>query len=96
MAVALVLRFEGLGQDNYDAVMKELGFDGPGATGPEGIVSHTAGKSANGWCVVDIWESEAPLTKFSESTLGPAFAKVGDVPEPTVTAFQVHNRYPAG
>ena len=96
MAVTFVLQLDNMVQDKYDAVMKELGLDQPGATWPEGILSHTAGKTANGWCVLDIWESEAAFGKFSETTLGTAFGKVGGISEPTVTTIQVYNRYPAG
>jgi hypothetical protein len=57
-------------------------------------VTHSAGKTATGWCVVDVWESEAHFGKFRETRLGPAFAKVGGIPEPKVTTFQVYNRFP--
>ncbi len=54
MSVAFVLQFDNMGQDKYEAVMRELGLDRLGANWPEGILGHTAGKTANGWCVVDI------------------------------------------
>ena len=96
MSVAFVMQFDNIGQDKYDAVMKELGLDRLGAKWPEGVLGHTAGKSANGWCVVDIWESEGAFGKFRETRLGPALMKVGGIPEPQVTTFQVYNRYSAG
>ena len=76
--------------------MKELGLDRAGAKWPEGILGHMGGKKANGWCVVDIWESEAAFTEFREKRLAPAFAKVGGIPQPKITTFQVYNRYSAG
>jgi hypothetical protein len=95
MAVGFILEFANVGQDKYEAIMKEVGLKiGSNANYPDGILTHTAGKSPNGWCVVDIWESEAAFGKFRETRLGPAFAKVGGVPEPKVTTFQVHNRFP--
>lgn len=33
MAVAFVLQFDNMGQDNYDAVMMEPGLDNPGLPG---------------------------------------------------------------
>lgn len=96
MSVAFVLEFSNMGQDKYDAVRRELGLDRIGAKWPDGILGHTAGKSANGWCVVDIWESEAAFAKFRQSRLEAAFTKVGGVPEPRVTTFQVYDRYSAG
>ena len=79
-----------------DPSMSELGLDRMGAKWPEGVLGHTAGNTANGWCVVDIWESEEAFAKFQESRLGAAFTKVGGIPEPKVTTFQVYNRYSAG
>ncbi len=96
MSVAFVLQFDNIGQDKYDAVMIELGLDRMGAEWPAGVLGHTAGKTADGWCVVDIWESEAAFEKFHESRLAAAFTKVGGIPEPKVTTFEVYNRYSAG
>jgi len=96
MSVAIVLQFDNVGQDKYDAIMKDLGLDRMGAKWPEGSLSHTAGKSANGWCVVDIWESEAAFAKFRESRLAASFARVGGMPEPKVTTFEVYYRHSAG
>jgi hypothetical protein len=95
MAIGFVLDFANMGQDKYDAVMKELHLGiGSNANWPEGILTHSAGKTATGWCVIDVWESEAHFGKFRETRLGPAFAKVGGIPEPKVTTFQVYNRFP--
>jgi hypothetical protein len=97
MAVGFLLQFDKLGQDKYEAVMRELGLDHMGAKWPDGLLGHTAGSTpTGGWCVVDIWESEAAFGKFRDSRLGPAFAKVGGIAEPKVTTFQVYNRYSAG
>ena len=95
MAVGFILEFAGIGPEKYEAIMKELGLKvGSNGGWPEGIISHAAGKTASGMCVVDIWESEAHFGKFQETRLGPAFAKVGGMPEPKVTTFQVANRFP--
>jgi hypothetical protein len=97
MSVAFLLQRDDLGQDKYDAVMREIGLDRIGARWPEGVLGHTAGKTAGGgWCVVDIWESEAAFARFRDLRLGPPFAKVGGIPEPKVTTFQVYSRYSAG
>jgi hypothetical protein len=95
MAAGFVLDFANMGQDKYDAVMKELGLVvGSNANYPQGILSHVAGKTPGGWCVVDVWESEAAFGRFRETRLGPAFAKVGGIPDPRVTTFQVYNKFP--
>jgi hypothetical protein len=92
---SLVMQFEGMGQEQYEAVMKELHLKVGGNGGwPDGIVSHTAGKTANGWCVIDVWESEAAWNAFFQHQLQPAFEKVGGLANPHVTILQVYNRFP--
>ena len=92
MAVMFMMEFSGIGRDTYDAVMKELGLDKKAAKWPKGVLSHAAGKSADGMCVVDVWESEAAFAKFKKTELLPAFQKVGAIPEPRVTVSKVCNR----
>ena len=95
MAFIFTMEFPGVGQEKYDAVMKELGLDKKGAKWPKGILSHVAGPTSGGWCVVDVWESEAAFGKFQEKQLKPVFPKVGGMPEPKVTAAKVYFSYPA-
>ena len=96
MTVAFVMEFNGIGQDKYDAVMKQMGLDRTTAAGwPAGLVSHVAGKTASGWCVVDVWESTQAFEAFRQGRLGPAFGQVGGMPEPRVTQLEVYHRYPS-
>ncbi|MBI3856448.1 MAG: hypothetical protein HY293_12245 [Planctomycetes bacterium] len=90
MAIMFIVELPGVGQDKYDAVMKELGLDKAGGTWAKGIRSHSAGAGAGGWTVVDVWDSEADFAAFQQARLGPAFQKVGGLPEPKVTAIPVH------
>src|SRR6266511_2244581 len=46
--------------------------------------------------VVDVWESQADFDRFLASRLGPAFDKVGGMPQPDITPFHVHNTYRHG
>jgi len=99
MAVGLLIRFPGIGTDKYDAVMEELELPlGDAGDGwPEGIVSHVAGSTPDGaLTVVDVWESQADFDRFLASRLGPAFDKVGGMPQPDITPFHVHNTYRHG
>ncbi len=101
MAVGLIMRFPGVGSDKYDAIMEELGLPfgdaGDADDWPEGIISHAAGVAPDGaLTVVDVWESQAAFDRFLTSTLGPTFEKVGGMPQPAVTPFQVHNTYRHG
>jgi quinol monooxygenase YgiN len=94
MAMGQILQFSGAGLDKYDAVRAELGWDGE-TNKPQGIVAHAAGSTDDGFCVIEWWESEAAWDTFFADRLRPAFEKVGDIPQPQVTRFEVHARYPA-
>jgi hypothetical protein len=99
MAIGLVMTFDGVGQDLYDAAMAPDALDlhapsNPNATDdwPSGVISHYAGPTPTGWCVVDIWQSQEAFDNFFSSRLGPTLAKVG-IPEPNVTPFEVYNSH---
>jgi len=95
MAIALFMKFEGVTQAQYDEVMRELGLDSASASWPEGIISHTAGSTDGGWCVVDVWESRAAFDRFAQERLGSATQKAG-VPAPNPVEFQVYNSHYEG
>jgi hypothetical protein len=92
MAIGLVIRLQGVGSDKYDAVMKEAGMEGASAQWPEGLLSHIAGPAGRNWCVVDVWQSQVHFDKFL-GTLQAAMAKVGGVPIPEISPFDIHNSY---
>jgi hypothetical protein len=75
MSYAITLVFEGVGEGDYRAVNEHLGvkLDGSG-TWPEGLLSHVAGPTPNGWMVSEIWESKATQQRFMEDKLGKALA----------------------
>ncbi len=97
MAIGLAMRLDGVSQQDYDAVMVELGLGTPNVQGneqwPDGIISHTAGATGGGWFVVDVWESQEAFDTFFGERLGPALEKA-DVKPPQVTAVDVYNPSP--
>ncbi len=100
MSVGLIMQFDGVGSEQYDQVMRELGLalhNDSGDNWPAGIVSHVAGaRPEGGWTVVDVWESQDAFDKFMNDRLGPALGAVGTLPEPTVSPFEVHNQFRHG
>lgn len=90
MAICMIVQFAGMKADKYDAVNEALDLwtHGP----PEGNLSHVAGPGADGWCVIDVWESQGHWERFFERRLKAAFEKVGGIPQPRITTFEVHNR----
>lgn len=95
MAVAVQLDFTGATLEQYDEVIKRMGFRprGPGATGS---LFHWITKTAAGIRVTDVWESQEQFEKFSEDTIGPVTQEVGVPGPPNVQFFEVHNYLTAG
>ena len=92
MAMGQVLEFPGGTMAMYDAVTEELGIKGDQGW-PAGVLTHSAGATADGFVVIESWESEDAWNEFFASTLQPAFEKVGGIPQPNVTRFEVANSY---
>ena len=83
MSYAIVIVFEGVSEDDYWAVNSSLGINRDG-TGdwPDGIRSHAAGPTADGWVVIEKWESKEAQEAFMGGRLGAALAAAG-LPAPT-------------
>jgi hypothetical protein len=84
MAYGIVLEFDGVTQQQYDAVNEKLGIDMAAGTGdwPAGLTSHAGGTTAGGgFCVFEVWESKAQQQAWIGGRLGAALGAVG-VPEP--------------
>ena len=84
MAVCLVVNVPGATLEQYDDVRQALGVPLE-----DGQISHVAGATEDGICVVDVWESRAHFDRFMQERLGEQLARVG-FPEPQITEFQVH------
>lgn len=90
MAVGLVMRVSGLTVDRYEAVMEALGLSADAGDWPDGLISHLAGYTPDGWCVIDVWESQEQADAFIGGRLRLAFDRVGGLPQPQVTPVQIH------
>ena len=85
MADMLILEFDGVGREQYEAVNEQLGIDmasGEGAW-PDGVVSHMAGAKPGGWVVIEVWESRDAQGRFMNDRLGAALQK-GGITDPPV------------
>ncbi|MDQ3760085.1 MAG: hypothetical protein M3331_09105 [Actinomycetota bacterium] len=54
----------------------------------DGILAHVAAATDDGWCVVDVWESEEAYERFGE-VIGPVLQEVGMPGLPRL--FPVHH-----
>jgi hypothetical protein len=84
MADAIILEFDGVGRDGYEAVNELLGLDAASGAGdwPDGMMSHTAGAKPGGWVVFEVWESKDAQAQFMGGRLGSALHEAG-LPAPT-------------
>jgi hypothetical protein len=88
MAELLILRFQGIGQSEYEAVNKELGIDmeDPETNWPQGLTMHAAGKAdGGGFVVTEVWASRQAQETFMQERLGAALAAGGVTSAPEVT-----------
>ena len=97
MAELLVLEFDGFGKDVYAKVNEILGIDMVSGEGdwPAGLLSHAAGRTADGWTVVEVWESREAQEKFMNERLGKALHQAGVEKPPTKadwTSLEAHHQ----
>lgn len=86
MAYGIVLKFDGVTEDQYWAVNESLGLgrDDWSAAWPDGALAHTGGPTAGGgWVVTEVWESKGHQERFMASTLGAALMANG-LPQPAL------------
>ena len=86
MAVCLIFDVPGATQAQYEQVMSEAS---PGNRAPSGLISHVGGPTDNGWCVVEVWESQEAADRFYQHTLGPVAQRANITPRPQ--RFEVVN-----
>lgn len=77
----------------YDAVHAEVIKRTQG--GPEGLLVHLGLPAAEGFQVIEVWESKAAVDRFNEELVGPILAELsqgrpGPAPEMTVDEFDLH------
>ena len=95
MAVAVQLDFSGATLEQYDEVIKKMGFR-PTGSGASGLLFHWITRTAGGIRVTDVWESQEQFEKYSEEKIGPSTQEVGVPGPPNVQFFEVHNYLTAG
>jgi len=87
MALAFLLEFPGVTQEQYDQVIEKLQLGGKTY---QGGIFHVAGPMEGGWRVVDVWESQEAFDRFFQAKLGQALQEVGVAP-PQPKVWPVHN-----
>jgi len=71
--------------EQYDQVDEQLGSEKP-----EGAHVHIAGKTDRGLQVIEVWDSQEHIERYMQAGLGEAMQEA-QIPEPTITEFEVHS-----
>jgi hypothetical protein len=88
MAIAILMEFPTVTQEQYDEVVRDMDLGGKAY---KGGIFHVAGpKEGGGWRIVDVWESQAAFDAFAQALLMPITQKY-NVPPPQITIWPVHN-----
>ena len=90
MAIGVQQDFPGATLEQYDQVVKKMGFR-PGGPGAPGGLFHWVTQTDGGIRVTDVWESREQFEKFANEKVRPITAEVGFTAPPKVTFFEVHN-----
>lgn len=79
MAQGLILEFDGVGHEQYEAVNGRLGIDPETGQGdwPAGMLYHAGGAKPGGWVVFEVWESQQAQEEFMHGRLGRALQEGG-------------------
>ena len=92
MSVVLVHQGPSVTQERYEETARRLTggksrMESVSDWPVEGLLMHAAGQSAQGFRVVDVWESEEACNRFGE-TLAPILQEVGITDPPEI--YPVH------
>ncbi len=86
MAVVAVFQ-GGLTQEQYEESVSKLtggkSLESPSDWPVEGLLAHIAGEGANGFRVVDVWESEDAFRRFGEKLM-PVLQEIGVDGQPEI------------
>ena len=87
MALAFLLEFPGVTQEQYDKVLEKLQLGGKTY---QGGIFHVAGPMEGGWRVVDVWESQEAFDAFVQQA-APILQEVEMWPPDESKNWPVHN-----
>jgi|SRR5437870_2229765 len=78
MAIGMLLDVPGGTQELYDRINETMfgTSDPPPSDMPDGLIFHTAGATADGWRIFDVWESRDHFDRFFEGRVVPALQQV--------------------
>ena len=77
MSYAMRAVIPGMTQEQYDAMLQQLG---PRFRTQPGFIFHMAGPADDGWYALEVWESQAAHEAWVREVIGPAMQAAGAAP----------------
>jgi hypothetical protein len=90
MAIAVTMDFDGGTVEQYDEVIRRMGFTRGGPGAPGGLF-HWIAKTDDGIRVTDVWETREQFDRFAQEQIGPLTQEAGIQGPPSMTFYEVHN-----
>jgi hypothetical protein len=91
MAIVMMLDWPEVTVDQYEEARKRVGWE---VEQPEGGLSHVAWFGADGFHVVDVWESQQAFERFAEERLMPIVKGELEIPgEPQIRYAELHAHF---
>jgi hypothetical protein len=81
MATVMLMHWPEVTKEKYEEVRRDVNWEGEP---PAGAKFHTAWIAADGFHVLDLWDSPADFEKFVQQRLMPSVQKVGVDGQPKV------------
>jgi hypothetical protein len=85
MATVMLMHWPEVTKEKYDEVRRDVNWEGEP---PAGAKFHTAWIAADGFHVLDLWDSPADFENFVQRRLMPSVQKVGVDGQPKVEIFE--------
>jgi len=71
VAIQTEFAYPGVRRDSYDSMIPEVE---PKLRSTKGFIAHSAAETADGFRVVEVWESEAAMRAWLQDTIAPMMA----------------------
>ena len=93
MAVMMIMEWQGVTREQYEAVRRIVNFEG---NVPRGGQIHVAAFDDKGLRVTDVWDTAEDFQAFVEQRLMPGVQQAGIAGEPKVAVYPAHNVFTPG
>ena len=91
MPIGMLFDGPGITREQYEEMNDQMfGTQQPDNL-PEGLIIHTAGPTADGWRIFDVWESREAFARFMEEQVMPVAEAMGLPQGPEPQIYELHN-----